>query len=125
MALYRKGRSLIGTGIKVVLADTMVSMLAGLAIFPAVFSFGFSPKDGPSLLFMTIPMVFNSMPFGQVFLSIFFILASIASMGAMISLYNAPVAYLTEERGWSRGAATIFTGVIKATIGSTAALSGF
>ncbi|ABO51246.1 sodium:neurotransmitter symporter [Desulforamulus reducens MI-1] len=118
-----KGESLIGTGIKVVLADTMVSMLAGLAIFPAVFSFGFSPKDGPSLLFMTIPMVFNSMPFGQVFLSIFFILASIASMGAMISLYNAPVAYLTEERGWSRGAATIFTGVLMAAIGCTATLS--
>lgn len=115
--------NLIGTGVKVVIADTMVSILAGLAIFPAVFAFGFNPDKGPSLLFITIPMVFNSMPFGQIFLTIFFILASIAAMGAMISLFNSPVAYLTEDRGWSRTKATIFTGLVMAAVGSTATLS--
>ncbi|GAB6179757.1 sodium-dependent transporter [Desulfotomaculum defluvii] len=118
-----KSENLIGTGIKVVLADTLVSVLAGMAIFPAVFAFGFSPAMGPSLLFITIPMVFNSMPFGQLFLIVFFVLASIAAMGAMISLYNSPVAYLTEERGWSRITATIFTGLLMATVGGTATLS--
>ncbi|MEG6523276.1 sodium-dependent transporter [Desulfotomaculum sp. 1211_IL3151] len=115
--------NLIGTGVKVVIADTMVSVLAGLAIFPAVFAFGFNPDMGPSLLFITIPMVFNAMPFGQVFLTIFFILAAIAAMGAMISLFNSPVAYLTEDRGWSRTKATIFTGLVMAAVGSTATLS--
>ncbi|SHK42569.1 sodium-dependent transporter [Desulforamulus aeronauticus] len=118
-----KSESLFSTGVKVMLADTCVSMLAGLAIFPAVFAFGFTPDKGASLLFMTIPMVFNSMPFGGFFLTIFFILASIAATGAMISLFNTPVAYLNEELGWSRKSATVVTGLMMALIGSTATLS--
>lgn len=118
-----KNESLIGTGVKVVLADTMVSLLAGMAIFPAVFDFGFNPDGGPPLLFMTIPMVFNAMPFGHIFLTLFFVLASIAATGAMISLFNVPVAYLNEERGWSRKTATVFTALAMALVGSTATLS--
>ncbi|CCO08006.1 sodium-dependent transporter [Desulforamulus hydrothermalis] len=115
--------SLLGTGVKVVLADTLVSLLAGMAVFPAVFAFGFSPDKGPSLLFITIPMVFNAMPWGNIFLAVFFVLASIAATGAMISLFNVPVAYLTEERGWSRAAATLATALAMALAGSTATLS--
>lgn len=118
-----KDESLIGTGVKVALADTVVSLMAGMAIFPAVFAFGFDPQAGPALLFMTIPMVFNSMPFGQVFLAIFFILTSIAATGAMISLFEVPVAYLTEERNWSRKSATVVTALGMALLGSTATLS--
>lgn len=118
-----KNESLVGTGVKVVFADTLVSMLAGMAIFPAVFAFGFTPDKGPSLLFMIIPMVFNSMPFGSVFLTIFFVLAAIAATGAMISLFNVPVAYLNEEKGWSRKSATVVTALAMAIVGSTATLS--
>ncbi|MEG6513673.1 sodium-dependent transporter [Desulforamulus ruminis] len=118
-----KGENLIGTGVKVALADTVVSMMAGMAIFPAVFAFGFSPEAGPKLLFMTIPMVFNSMPFGQVFLTLFFVLSSIAATGAMISLFEVPVAYLCEERNWSRKRATAVTALGMALLGSTATLS--
>lgn len=118
-----KDESLIGTGVKVALADTVVSLMAGMAIFPAVFAFGFDPQAGPALLFMTIPMVFNSMPFGQAFLAIFFILTSIAATGAMISLFEVPVAYLTEERNWSRKSATVVTALGMALLGSTATLS--
>ena len=118
-----KNESLFGTAVKVMLADTCVSLLAGLAIFPAVFAFGFSPEQGPKLLFMTIPMVFNSMPLGSFFLTIFFVLASVAATGAMISLYNVPVAFLTEELGWSRKGATVVTGLLMALVGSTATLS--
>ncbi len=118
-----RDESLIGTGIKVALADTVVSLMAGMAIFPAVFAFGFDPQAGPALLFMTIPMVFNSMPFGQIFLAIFFILTSIAATGAMISLFEVPVAYLTEERNWSRKSATVVTALGMALLGSTATLS--
>ncbi|WP_003541477.1 sodium-dependent transporter [Desulfotomaculum nigrificans] len=118
-----KNESLIGTGVKVALMDILVSMMAGMAIFPAVFAFGSNPAQGPSLLFITIPMVFNSMPFGQALLAIFFVLASIAATGAMISLFEVPVAYLTEERHWSRKTATVVTALAIALLGSTATLS--
>ncbi|PKQ21333.1 MAG: transporter [Actinobacteria bacterium HGW-Actinobacteria-6] len=109
--------------VRVAMADTLVSLLAGLAIFPAVFAFGFQPDAGPSLLFITIPAVFNTMPFGQVFLTMFFLLAAIAATGAMISLLEVPVAYLTEEKKWSRFAATIFSAGSMGVVGVLATLS--
>lgn len=118
-----KKESLPGTAIRVALADTVVSLLAGLAIFPAVFAFGFKPDAGPSLLFITIPAVFKTMPFGQVFLTMFFVLAAIAATGAMISLLEVPVAYLTEEKCWSRLKATIVSAGIMGVVGSLATLS--
>ncbi len=118
-----KKENMPANAVKVAFADTAVSLLAGLAIFPAVFAFGFKPEAGPSLLFITIPAVFNTMPFGQVFLTMFFLLAAIAATGAMISLLEVPVAYLTEEKGWTRTVATIFSAGIMGTVGSLATLS--
>lgn len=118
-----KNENLPATAARVMVSDTLVSIMAGIAIFPAVFAFGFKPDAGPSLLFMTIPMVFNSMPFGKVFLALFFMLSSIAAIGAMISLLEVPVAYLTEERKWSRTAATVASALTIALVGSTATLS--
>lgn len=118
-----KRESLPGNAIRVALADTAVSLLAGLAIFPAVFAFGFKPDAGPSLLFITIPAVFKTMPFGQVFLSMFFVLAAIAATGAMISLLEVPVAYLTEEKHWSRVRATLVSAGLMGVVGSLATLS--
>lgn len=109
--------------IRVAGADTLVSILAGLAIFPAVFAFGFKPDAGPSLLFITIPAVFQTMPFGNIFLAMFFVLAAIAATGAMISLLEVPVAYLTEERHWSRVKATVFSAGLMGAVGSLATLS--
>jgi NSS family neurotransmitter:Na+ symporter len=118
-----KDENLPGNAIRVVLADTLVSILAGLAIFPAVFAFGFKPDAGASLLFITIPAVFKTMPFGQVFLTMFFALAAIAATGAMISLLEVPVAYLSEEKHWSRVTATICAAGLMGVIGILAALS--
>ncbi len=109
--------------LKVMLSDLAVSLLAGLAIFPAVFAFGFEPTSGPSLLFITIPSVFASMPFGNIFMVMFFLLAAFAATGAMISLFEVPVAYLAENTKMGRTKATIITGFLLALIGSTAALS--
>ncbi len=118
-----KSENLPANGIKVALSDTLVSLLAGLAIFPAVFAFGFEPSAGPSLLFITIPAVFKTMPFGQVFLTMFFVLAAIAATGAMISLLEVPVAYLTEELKWTRPVATISSAVVMGSVGTLATLS--
>ncbi len=109
--------------IRVMLADVLVSLLAGMAIFPAVFAFGFEPAAGPSLLFITIPAVFSSMPFGSFFMVLFFILSAVAATGAMVSLVEVPVALLHEKLGWSRIVSTVVTVVLLAAIGSTAALS--
>jgi NSS family neurotransmitter:Na+ symporter len=101
----------------------MVSMLAGIAIFPAVFNFGFEPAAGPGLLFMTIPAVFSAMPAGQLFMVAFFVLTGIATIGAMLSLMEVPVAFLTEALGWSRKTATVLTALLLAVTGAPATLS--
>ncbi len=108
---------------KVALADTLVSLLAGLAIFPAVFAFGYEPSAGPSLLFITIPAVFASMPFGRLFTFLFFILTAIAAMGAILSLFEVPVSYLVETRGHARQKAALLTAAGLLMLGIPAALS--
>lgn len=120
---FREDQNIAGTAARVMLADLLVSILAGIAIFPAVFAFGFQPDAGPSLLFITIPAVFASMPFGNVFMVLFFILAAIAATGAMLSLLEVPVAFLEERFSIPRKRATISVSVLLALIGSTAALS--
>ena len=107
----------------VMFADLSVSLLAGIAIFPAVFAFGFQPAAGPSLVFMTIPAVFTSMPGGIVFMTLFFILTAIASVGAILSLLEVPVAVLSERFHMTRKAAAITTIAITAVLGLPAALS--
>ncbi len=121
---YRQDQNIPTTAVRVMLGDVLVSLLVGIAIFPVVFSFGFEPNAGPSLLFITIPAVFNVMPFGQPFMVLFFVLAAIAATGAMLSLLEVPVALITERLGWSRTGATVVTTLILAGFGALAALSG-
>jgi len=109
---------------KVMLGDLGVSLLAGLAIFPAVFVYGVQPDAGPSLLFITIPTVFASMPAGNIFMVIFFVLSAVAATGAILSLFEVPVAFLSDHYGMSRKKATLSTAIALALVGSTAALSG-
>lgn len=111
------------TAARVMLANLLVSLLAGVAIFPAVFSFGLRPDAGPSLLFITIPAVFAGVPFGQVFLTLFFVLAAIAATGAMLSLMEVPVAALSERTRLTRPQATALTVLLLAVVGAPAALS--
>jgi len=120
---FDKNQNLPGTAVKVALSDILVSMMAGLAIFPAVFAFGFEPDAGPGLLFITIPMVFSKMPLGNILLTIFFLLTAIAATTAMMSLLEVPVAYLVEEKGYSRTKATLTSAATIAILGSTASLS--
>lgn len=121
---YWRDNQNIPTGTaRIMLSDLLVSILAGLAIFPAVFAFGFKPGAGASLLFITIPAVFASMPFGSIFMVLFFVLAIIAATGAMISLVEVPVAFMNEKFNLSRSKAAIITTLAIAVVGSVAALS--
>jgi NSS family neurotransmitter:Na+ symporter len=108
---------------RVALADTAVSLLAGLAIFPAVFAFGGKPAGGPGLLFNTIPLIFNKMPLGSVFTMLFFVLTAIATIGAMVSLLEVPVAWIIEKGHTSRPTAAMITGGLMFALGIPATLS--
>ena len=120
---FRDNQNIPVTTTRVMLADLTVSLLAGIAIFPAVFAFGFAPEAGPSLVFMTIPAVFTSMPGGTLFMTLFFILTAIASVGAILSLLEVPVAILSERFGLGRKKASLATILAIALLGAPAALS--
>ena len=109
--------------VRVMVCDLLVSILAGIAVFPAVFSFGFEPTAGTSLLFLTIPAVFASMPGGQLFTTLFFVLSAVASMGAMLSLLEVPVAWLSETFRISRPRATVLMTLALILLGAPATLS--
>jgi NSS family neurotransmitter:Na+ symporter len=120
---FRDDQNIPVTAFRVMCADLFVSMLAGIAIFPAVFAFGFEPTAGPSLLFITIPAVFASIPFGHVFMVLFFVLSAIAATGAMLSILEVPVSVLSERFKMSRPKATLINLLVLGVVGSTCALS--
>lgn len=121
---YRDDNNLSLTATKVALADTGVSILAGLAIFPAVFSFGLEPTSGPGLLFETIPLIFAGIPGGLILTVLFFILTAMAATMAMISLFEVLTATLTEELKLDRKKSQIINIILVVAFGSLAALSG-
>lgn len=120
---FRDDQNIPVTTFRVMCADLFVSILAGIAIFPAVFAFGFEPAAGPSLLFITIPAVFASMPLGNVFMVAFFVLAAIAATGAMLSILEVPVSVFSERFGISRVKATVINLLLLALVGAGCALS--
>ena len=93
-------------------SDTLVAILAGLAIFPIVFAVGLDPAAGPGLIFVTLPVAFGDMPFGAIYCTLFFVLALFAALTSSIALFEIPVAWLEEHRGWSRRATAHFLGLI-------------
>ncbi|WP_242972974.1 sodium-dependent transporter [Anaeromicrobium sediminis] len=105
------------------LCDTAIALLAGLAVLPAVFAFGFEPAAGPGLIFVTLPAVFSQMPLGNLFAIMFFILVLFAALTSSISLLEVCVAYVVDEWGWNRKLTTwTLAGLIFA-IGVPASLS--
>lgn len=120
---FRDDQNIPLTTLRVMSADLCVSMLAGIAIFPAVFTFGFAPAAGPALVFITIPAVFSQIPMGQLLMVIFFVLAAVAATGAMLSLMEVPVVIFHERFGLSRPQATLLTIALLALLGSSCALT--
>ena len=119
----KKKDNLTSTAFSVVLADTLIAVLAGLVIFPAAFSFGIRPTAGMGLVFNTIPMIFNQMAGGYIFCIIFFVLLAIAALTSTISLLEVVVAYLSEELHINRKWSTVWACVATLLIGSFASLS--
>ncbi len=90
------------TALQISIADTIIALLAGLAIFPAVFSYGVDPTSGAGLVFMTLPNVFPKMPGGYIFGVMFFVLLALAALTSTISLLEVVVAYLVDSFNMAR-----------------------
>lgn len=98
----QKGENLPLAGVSVAIFDTLIALLAGLIIFPALFSVGAEPSKGPGLVFVVLPTIFDQLPAGQFFAVAFYGLLGIAALTSTISLLEVVVAYFVGERGWSR-----------------------
>lgn len=108
---------------QIVTLDTVIALMAGMAIFTSVFAVGLDPAAGPGLIFHTLPGVFAKMPGGYIFSILFFILLSIAALTSSISLLEVVVSYFVDEKKWKRHNAAIVLGIIIALIGLPSALS--
>ncbi len=115
--------NLPSAALSVVLLDTLVALLAGAVILPAVFAFGFDPAAGVGLTFKTLPAVFSRMPAGALFGTMFFLLLAIAALTSAISLLEVVVAYFVDEKGMPRRAAATLFGFVAFLLGIPSSLS--
>ena len=115
--------NLTSATVYIVLFDTLIALLMGMVIFPAVFALGAEPTEGPSLVFSVLPSVFAHMPLGPVVAVIFFILLTIAAITSAISLLEAVAAFFIDQFHWPRKKAVIVMGTITYLVGIPSALS--
>ena len=120
---FSKKENLASTAVEVSLADTLIAILAGVMIFPAVFAFDIAPTSGPSLIFITLPRIFQQIPGGDFFGAIFFILLAVAALTSTISLLEVVVAFFSEELNISRKKATFIGTVAISILGVFASMS--
>lgn len=105
-------RSLAGEAISVTALNTVVAVLAGLIIFPACFAYGVSPDQGPSLVFVTLPVVFGQMPLGNVWGALFFVFMSFAALSTVIAVFENLISWSIDKWGITRRRAAAVTGVL-------------
>jgi neurotransmitter:Na+ symporter, NSS family len=116
-----KKDNLANTAVGVAMADTFIAILAGVAIFPAVFAFGIDPAAEEGLVFITLPNIFQQMQGGYFFSLIFFILLAVAALTSTISMLEVVVIYFVEEIKMSRKKATILAAISVSALGLLAA----
>lgn len=97
-----KKKRITGEAINIICLDTLVALMAGFIIIPACFSFGVQPDSGPSLLFITLPNLFNNMKGGRLWGTLFFIFMSFAALSTIIAVFENIIAMFMDMLGWSR-----------------------
>ncbi|MDK7299785.1 sodium-dependent transporter, partial [Staphylococcus hominis] len=118
-----KEMTIKSSAISIVIMNILVSVLAGLAIFPALKTFGYAPQEGPGLLFKVLPLVFNQMGFGIVFYLIFLILFLFAALTSSISLLELNVSNFTKNDNTKRKAISVIASILVFIISIPATLS--
>lgn len=97
-----KSRSLTGETVSITLLDTFVALMAGLIIIPACFSFGIEPGAGPSLIFITLPNIFNQMAGGRIWGTLFFLFLSFAALSTVVAVFENIISFAIDLWGWER-----------------------
>jgi NSS family neurotransmitter:Na+ symporter len=118
-----KKENLISSAIYIAIFDTLIAVMAGLIIFPALFAMGESPSAGPSLVFVVFPKLFTQMPGGLIVGTFFFVLLSVAALTSTISLLEVPVAYMVDEMKVNRKKIVWIVAFVTYLIGIPSALS--
>lgn len=96
-----KERGLCGESVTIILLDTMVALVSGLIVFPTCYAFGVDPGEGPGLVFVTLPNIFNSMAGGRVWGSLFFVFMIFAALSSVIGIFQNIIAFAGDRWGWS------------------------
>ncbi len=119
-----KDRSLMGESVSILALDTAVALMSGLIIFPACFSFGVNPGEGPSLVFVTLPNIFNEMAGGRIWGTLFFVFMSFAALSTVIAVFENIISFAMDLWNWSRKKA-VLVNIVAITILSIPCVLGF
>lgn len=113
----KKDADVVSCAKNVAFFDTCAALLAGMVVIPAVFAFGLDVSSGPPLMFITLPVVFQQMPFGGVFAVIFFVAVLFAAITSLMNLFETPIEALENQLKISRGTAVVVIALISAVVG--------
>ena len=111
-----KEHTLLKESVNIAVLDTFVAIVAGLIIFPACSAFGISPDSGPSLIFITLPNVFNSMAGGRIWGSLFFVFMSFAAFSTVLAVFENIISCGMDMCGWSRRKSSIINMILVAVL---------
>lgn len=106
-----KERALLGEAVNVTILDTFVAFVSGLIIFPACFAYGVQPDSGPSLIFITLPNIFNHISMGRLWGSLFFVFMTFAALSTVLAVFENIIAMLMDLTGWERKKTSLIVGV--------------
>ena len=107
-----KERSLMGEAVNVAILDTFVALCAGMIIFPACFAYGVQPDSGPNLIFVTLPNIFNNIPMGRLWGSLFFVFMTFAAFSTIIAVFENIIAMCMDLFGWDRKKACLINAIV-------------
>lgn len=119
-----KDHTLTGEAVRICILDTFVALIAGFIIFPACFSYGVEPDQGPSLIFITLPTVFMDMKAGRLWGTLFFVFMTFASFSTVTAVFENLIACLCDNLGWSRKKSVMFN-LIFITVASIPCVLGY
>jgi len=119
----KKNENLLSSALWVIGLDTLIALIAGIAIFSTVFALGSDPAEGAGLIFVVLPSVFPEIPGGQIWGTLFFLILFMAALTSAISILEVVTAYFIDEKGWSRSKATIVFGGTITIVGIFCSLS--
>ena len=106
-----KERALLGEAVNVTILDTFVAFTSGLIIFPACFAYGVQPDSGPSLIFITLPNIFNNIAGGRIWGSLFFVFMTFAALSTVLAVFENIIAMLMDLTGWERKKTSLIVGI--------------